>query len=105
VLGRFDTGEVRILDLASGREVAPRLKGHGGNVFALTFSPDGERLATRSVDSTVRIWDLATGQETLAFKASSYVSRSLEFVSDGRRLISAASDGTLRIWDATPVPD
>jgi WD40 repeat protein/serine/threonine protein kinase len=107
VLGRFDTGEVRILDLASGREVAPRLKGHSGNVVTVAFSPDGQRLATRSVDSSVKIWDLATGQETLTLKVPvpAIVTRSLEFISDGRRLISAASDGTLRIWDATPVPE
>jgi len=34
----------------------PRLR-HGQPIYAVAFSPDGQRLATGSVDHTLRIWD------------------------------------------------
>src|SRR5262249_38075012 len=35
---------------------------HGSRVTAVAFSPDGSRALTRSLDSTVRVWDAATRQ-------------------------------------------
>ncbi|HEV3313217.1 MAG TPA: hypothetical protein VG815_22125 [Chloroflexota bacterium] len=102
-LSRLLTGEVRIMDTASFHEVWS-LKGHTLNVTDVVFSPDGQRLATSSVDRTIRVWDLTAGQEIL--KLSDLAGAvSLRFVSDGRRLIGASMDRTVRIWDATPLPE
>ena len=35
------------------------LRGHEGEVLNLSFSPDGEYLASGSVDGTVRIWSIS----------------------------------------------
>ena len=108
VVGRsthFLTGEVRLLDLDSLIELLPPLEGHVDNVFAVAFSPDGQRLATGGSDKTVIIWDLATGQKTLSLKGHTNAITSLQFVSDGRRLMSAGADETVRVWDATPLPE
>src|SRR5262249_36848703 len=40
-----------------------QFEGHKGNVLCLDFSPDARLLASGSMDQTVRIWDLVTGQE------------------------------------------
>jgi WD40 repeat protein len=101
-LRRLLTGEVRILDAESLQEIRS-LKGHTLNVMDVVFTPDGQRLATASYDRTVRIWDLATGQETL--KLSGYEAFRIRFVSNGRRLIGASMDLKIRVWDATPMPD
>jgi WD40 repeat protein len=100
---RSSAGEVRVLDLETGREVVPPLKGHAGTAGALAFSPDGQRLATSGIEATVRLWDLATGQETLTWNGKFF--KSLQFVAGGRRLMGVAPDGMVRVWDATPVPE
>ena len=32
------------------------LKGHGGSVYSVAWSPDGKRLATASADGTVQVY-------------------------------------------------
>lgn len=39
------------------------LQGHTGAVTCVAFSPDGTTLASCSVDTTVRLWDVAMGEE------------------------------------------
>ena len=77
------------------------LRGHTAGVLSVGFSPDGKRLASASVDQTVKVWDATTGQETLALKGHTMLVRSVAFSPDGKRLASASWDQTVRVWDAT----
>src|SRR5207237_8559209 len=46
-----------------GADPEPRtLKGHQGSVLAVAFSPDGTVLASSSRDTTIKLWDPATGE-------------------------------------------
>jgi WD40 repeat protein/serine/threonine protein kinase len=101
---RFQNGEARILDSATGREIM-QLAGHTSMVVDVSFSPDGQRVATASWDLTIRIWDARTGQETLTLSGHTLHIDSVRFLSGGHRLISASGDQTMRLWDATPLPD
>ena len=38
------------------------LKGHAGDIYDAAFSPDESKLITASEDKSVKIWDLASGQ-------------------------------------------
>lgn len=51
---------VAVWELASGQERS-RFRGHHGDVSCLAFSPDGKRLASGSMDSTILLWNLRAG--------------------------------------------
>ena len=64
------------------------LAGHPGWITSVAFCPDGQRLASASVDETVKIWDSATGKElspSRAMPAGSGAWRSARTASAWRR--------------------
>src|SRR5262249_38981358 len=48
---------------AENGELRATLQGHGGVVTSIAFSPDSRRLASCSLDHTVKIWDLEYGRQ------------------------------------------
>jgi WD40 repeat protein len=73
--------------------------------FDIAFSPDGRRLAMSSLDLTINLWDLQTGEEVFALCGHTAPVVTVAFSADGHRLISSSLDETIKIWDATPVTD
>ena len=87
---------------ASSRQASQRaiLQGHTRMVYAVAFSPDGKTLASGSADTTIKLWDVATGQERAALKGHTNVAEGVCFSPDGQRLASVGKDQTVRVWDA-----
>ncbi|OQD81053.1 hypothetical protein PENANT_c030G04575 [Penicillium antarcticum] len=76
------------------------LEGHLDWVFSVTFSPDGQRIASGSSDNTIRLWDPVTGTLQQALEGHSDWVRSVAFSLNGRVLASGSSDNTVRLWDS-----
>ena len=53
---------VRLWDAASGKLIASLGDPQCFDVLYGTFSPDGTRILTASIDSTARLWDAASGK-------------------------------------------
>ena len=78
----------------------------GFAVSALTFSPDGTRLAAAygfffGATAGVVVFDVASGQELLRLDTAV---ESLAFSPDGIRLWGVTLKRSLVYWDATPWP-
>jgi WD40 repeat protein/serine/threonine protein kinase len=83
-----------------GRPAAPSESNDASTVMDLAFSPDGSRLATINLFGSVRLWDVATGQEAISLRRVFTQGSSVAFSPDGRFLVGGDLDGNLNIWDA-----
>jgi hypothetical protein len=69
-------------------------------VWAVSFSPDGRRLASAGEDGVINVSDTASGDEVWTRKLPGGAANAVAFSPDGRRLASAHGDATVRIWEA-----
>jgi WD40 repeat protein/tRNA A-37 threonylcarbamoyl transferase component Bud32 len=76
------------------------LLGHGGQITSVAFNPNGQRLASGSIDGTVKVWDAATGQEIRTLKGHTSPVFSVAFSPDGTRIVSGSWVGMVKVWDA-----
>ncbi|MCA9012620.1 MAG: protein kinase [Planctomycetaceae bacterium] len=77
------------------------LKGTGGRVFNVPFSPDSRMLVTCSGDTrcALDIWDVANGQVVRSISGFDDDVNSAIFSHDGSKLITAEEARMIRVWD------
>ncbi len=73
--------------------------GHASEIQSVAFSPDGKLLASGSRDVSVKLWDVATGQELRTFTGQTNTVESVVFSPDGKILASGGSDGSVKLWN------
>lgn len=74
--------------------------GHRARVSAVSWSPDGRRIASASDDHLVLICDAQHGKTLLTYSGHSAPIYTLAWSPDGKYIASAGADNTVRVWDA-----
>lgn len=133
-------GKIELLDTSTGKKLTT-LREYGkefrlldyyieewhetNHALTLNFSPDGTRLATGNLDTTVQLWDTTTGEELLVFQKpiegnmwsvsrendkeivnnpmkneSNSRPSALTFSPDGTLLACGSEDGTVKLWNS-----
>ena len=70
-------------------------------IFSVAFSPDGRTIASSSADTSIKLWNLASGALLRTLKSKSGWVFSLAFSPDGRTIASGDGDNTIKLWDAS----
>lgn len=101
------TSDIQIYYMES--DPGPRLTGHAPNddgtlgVYGLVFNPDATLLVSASHDNTLRIWDVAAGEELALIETDGSGLATVAFSPDGRYIATGDLDGTVQVW-GLPMP-
>jgi WD40 repeat protein len=74
------------------------LEGHRGRVTDMAFSPDSVRIASRSSDHTVRLWDLRTGMCIHTLNGYDDSFEGVAYSPQGDQIASASNEA-IKVWD------
>lgn len=76
--------------------------GHSDRIYTLSWSPDGQRIASSSLDETVQVWDAMTGKNILTYRGQSLQAPAIAWSPDGRLIASTSGllAESIQVWDA-----
>ncbi|MBD2439904.1 ribosome assembly protein 4 [Nostoc sp. FACHB-110] len=77
------------------------LEGHNSWVISVSFSRDGQTLASGSDDNTIKLWDVSTGKLLKTLSGHNDSVWSVSFSPDGKTLASGSRDKTIKLWDVS----
>ncbi|MAS38206.1 MAG: hypothetical protein CL610_29690 [Anaerolineaceae bacterium] len=106
----LENGDIRLWNVETGAEMG-RLTGHEGVSRGVLFNHEGTQLYSGGGDGTIRVWDVASGQQTNLLDTTMPCPAVFALNADGSELAAAgfasASDGcrgsvqgtAIEIWD------
>jgi WD40 repeat protein len=74
------------------------LAGHTAEVLSLDFSPDGNLIASGSIDNTMRIWDVREARLLRTMHGHPFPILTLKFAPNGSFIITGSTDSIGRVW-------
>lgn len=71
-------------------------------IFSISWSPDGNYLATGGDREPVEVWEASTGKKVLTYSGhgSDAIVNSVAWSPDGKYIASGADDDTVQVWNA-----
>ncbi|QLE51895.1 serine/threonine protein kinase [Nostoc sp. C057] len=88
------------ISLPSKSDFLPKaFKGHSSDVNSVAFSPDGTTLGSASDDKTIKLWNLASGEEIHTLEGHSNWIWTVAFSPDSKTLASGSADKTIKLWN------
>jgi WD40 repeat protein len=88
---------IRLADIETGQWTRS-LQGHTDVVRAVCFSADGKRLVSAGHDSTIRQWDVTSGEAVNVLPQAVGIT-DLSISADAKLAVTAGWDGRVRLWD------
>ncbi len=90
---------VGVCEAGTGRNMLC-YQGHTGQVTALAWSPDSQRIASASLDSTVAVWTIAVLDSICPYRGHFAPASFLAWSPDGNRVASVSTDFAIQVWDS-----
>ncbi|KAG8832798.1 hypothetical protein FRC17_000621 [Serendipita sp. 399] len=95
---------ITLWEQEEGRVVSV-INGHEGNVLHISFSADGQRLASIATDQTVRVWAVPSGEELKSiFKGYTGDIKQPVLSPDWSKLVTVTSEGHLNLYNLRKNP-
>ena len=95
-----DLNSVQIWDIARRAKIRD-IRAPADSIYTVAWSPKGDLIATASISSSIRLWELDAGagpsKEPAAHQGTILC---LDYSPDGRILASGSHDESIRLWDA-----
>ena len=97
--------DVHLWEVSTGQEVK-KFREHSLQVYSVAFSPDGTKIISGSMDRTLQLWDVETGNRIWKIDLGDETTNpinavlSVAFSPGGKYIASGSFDGTVRLWDA-----
>jgi len=73
--------------------------GHANSVTSLAITPDGKHIVSGSLDRTIKIWDMKSGECINTLEGHTNSIFSLSITPDEKHIVSGSWDDTIKIWD------
>ena len=74
-------------------------RGHAAKVYAVAWSPNGQRLASVSADKTLQVWDAASNKKFFIYRNNSASLNTIAWSPDSRYIAAGGNDKMAHIWD------
>lgn len=91
---------IKIWDIGAERYLPTFEAAYHSGVRSISYSVDGQRLASCSIHGDFQIWNSETGVSLLGIQGHGDSVTTIVFSPDGQRLATASADKTIKVWAA-----